>query len=286
MTPNDIFLDIGFQMHVREWGAFSLDSGKTPFILVHGLASNAQTWDGVGRALAGAGHPTIAIDQRGHGMSDKPPVEAGYDFETVTHDLKMLIDAMGWDRPIMAGQSWGGNVMLSFGARYPGVASGLVFVDGGFFDLQMRFPEWERARELMAPPNLLGIPRERMKSRMKAMHPDWSDEGLEGQLANFELLADGTIRPRLSRDRHMTILHALWKQRPPKLYPQLQERVLVCVAGADAQKNMKGEMVSAAAEGIERVTVELFDDSPHDIHVAQPEKLANLMLSWLNEGAE
>ena len=53
-----------------------------PFVLVHGLSSNARLWDGVGERLRERGHSSAALDQRGHGHSDKP--ESGYDFATVT----------------------------------------------------------------------------------------------------------------------------------------------------------------------------------------------------------
>ncbi len=43
-----------------------------PFVLVHGLASNARLWDGVATALVAAGHPVFAVDLRGHGRSSKP----------------------------------------------------------------------------------------------------------------------------------------------------------------------------------------------------------------------
>lgn len=282
MTPNDIFIDIGFRMHVREWGALTSDGSKTPFILVHGLASNAQTWDGVARVLAEAGHPTVAIDQRGHGMSDKPELAEGYNFETVTGDLMKLIEALGWEKPILAGQSWGGNVMLAFGANYPGIASGFVWVDGGFFDLQSRIADWEVARVEMAPPKLEGTPREQMKEWMQAAHPDWSDEGLEGQLANFAVMQDGTIKPHLTLDRHLAILQSMWEQRPRELYPQVREPVLICPAGDD-QFGKKRGLVEVAQEGLECVEVAWFEDAPHDIHVAQPEKLGQTVLNWLKE---
>ena len=38
------------------------------------------------------------------------------------------------------------------------------------------------------------------------------------QMANFETLEDGTIRPWLTLDRHMQILRALWDQKPSQLY--------------------------------------------------------------------
>ena len=41
----------------------------TPLLLVHGLASNARLWDEVAAIIAGAGHDSVAVDQRGHGRS-------------------------------------------------------------------------------------------------------------------------------------------------------------------------------------------------------------------------
>ena len=46
------------------------DGERRPFLLVHGLSSNARTWDGVAAGLAAAGHEVVAVDQRGHGHSD------------------------------------------------------------------------------------------------------------------------------------------------------------------------------------------------------------------------
>jgi len=141
-------------LHVREW-CVDAESAQPPFVLVHGLSSNAHTWDGVARRLAEAGHRVVAVDQRGHGLSDKP--DGDYDFDTVTDDLALLIDALGLDQPIVVGQSWGGNVMLALGARYPKLARGLGFIDGGTIDLQARPDgEWEQIKERLRPPKLAG----------------------------------------------------------------------------------------------------------------------------------
>lgn len=281
MIPNDNFIEIGLKIHVRVWSA---ESTKTPFLLVHGLASNAQTWDQVARILAEAGHPVVAIDQRGHGMSDKP--EDGYDFATITADLHKLITAFGWEKPILAGQSWGGNVMLAFGAAYPDVAQGLIFVDGGFFDLQKRSADWETTLQNFSPPNLLGTPRSQMREWMRTSHPEWSDEGIEGQLGNFEILADGTIRPWLTLERHLKILRAMWEQEPQTLYPRINAPVLILVAGQEGEDGIKDEMVTAAKQGIPRVDVEWFANTDHDIHVHRPKKLATLFLQWHEQISE
>lgn len=279
MKPETRFVDIGFRMHLRVWQP-SQPSSKRPILLVHGLASNAQTWDGVARALAEAGHLAIAIDQRGHGLSEKPPLEAGYDFATVTADLKRLLDKLGWHRPILAGQSWGGNVMLAFGARYPAVAAGFVYVDGGFLEVKQRAPIWEDAYELFKPPHFAGVSRATMQARMQQYQPDWSAEGIDGTLANFELLPDGTIRPWLTLDRHMTIFRAMWEQSPPKLYPLVQDPVLVCPAAGEQRDAAKAAQVQAAEAGLQHVETVWFDQTAHDIHVHRPKTLAETILNW------
>jgi pimeloyl-ACP methyl ester carboxylesterase len=109
-------------------------------VLVHGLASNARTWDGVAARLAALGHPVAAVDQRGHGRSDKP--DTGYDFATVSADLAAVVAGLGWDRPLVAGQSWGGNVVLELAVRHPSVAGGIACVDGGTLEVARRFPSW------------------------------------------------------------------------------------------------------------------------------------------------
>lgn len=271
--------DIGLNLFVREWVG-----EKRPFLLLHGLTSNSRTWTQVGDHLAAAGHRVLAVDQRGHGRSDKP--ESGYDFATVTADLARLIAVEGFERPYVVGQSWGGNVVLAFGAAYPSLASGLGFVDGGFLDLHSRFSGgWEQVAQELKPPNLLGTPRSALKERMQAWRPDWSDEGIEGTLDNFETLPDGTVRPWLSLDRHMEILRALWQQRPWQLYPQVQAPVLIAVAEDGATRSeAKAQQVAAAKAGLAQVQVHWLFNTAHDIHVHRPAQLAGLFLDAIATG--
>ena len=228
----------------------------------------------------GPAYRVIAVDQRGHGLSDKP--DDGYDFATVTADLARLLQVMELEGPILVGQSWGGNVLLEFGVRYPGLASGLGFIDGGFLDLQSRpGATWAAVSLDLKPPNLLGTPRETMKRKLKEGHPDWSDTGLEATLANFETLPDGTVRPWLTLDRHMAILRAMWEQRPADLYPKVAEPVLVCVAQDDNNPDwmaVKSKQIGSLQARLRHCTVRWFEHTDHDIHVHRPDELATLLL--------
>ena len=93
-------------MHVRDSGGPDV---APPILLVHGLASNARIWDLLAPLLA-ASFRVAALDQRGHGGSDKS--EDGYALAAIAGDLAKAIGALGWRRPLVVGHSWGANVAL------------------------------------------------------------------------------------------------------------------------------------------------------------------------------
>lgn len=264
------------RLHALEWVP-EHDEGETPvFLLYHGLSSNAATWRLVAERLAQAGYPVIAVDQRGHGPSDKP--ESGYDFDTVAGEVFQVIQQLAPSKVIAAGQSWGGNVMLETAARYPGAALGYIFVDGGFLNLRGR-GTWEQVSVELRPPELVGMPRALIAERIGQMHPGWVPDGVEMTLGNFEVLENDTVRPWLSLDRHMQILRAIFDEDVDALFPQVQEPVLICPAEqGPLPAAAKCKLVETAAERIPHAEVVWFADTAHDIHVDRPDALAEQML--------
>lgn len=266
------------RLHAREWQPDEKDDSKPVFLLYHGLSSNSLTWKLVAERLAQAGYLAIAVDQRGHGPSDKP--ERGYDFATVSGEVVEVVQQLAPRKVILAGQSWGGNVMLEVAARHPGLALGYVFVDGGFLNLHGR-GSWEQISRVLRPPTLEGSPREVIAERIGEMHPGWVPDGVEMTLGNFETLTDGTVRPWLSLDRHMQILRALYDQDVASLFPRVQEPVLICPAEeGPLPVEEKRALVQAAAEAIPQAEVAWFQNTAHDIHVDRPEELTKRMLAF------
>ena len=268
------------RLSLREWSG----EGRS-FLLVHGLASNAMTWELVARRLHGRGHRVVAVNQRGHGASDKP--ETGYGFAEVTADLRALIETLRLDRPIIAGQSWGGNVVLEFAARYPDHLAGLVLVDGGLIDLSgTPGATWDQIAVNLKPPNLLGTPREQLVERFHSFHPSWSDEQVELQMGNYETLEDGTIRPWLSLERHMLILRALWEQKPSLLFESVRTPTLIALAdsGPEQRRITRAEEAERLERTRDHVKVKRFAGTAHDIHVDRPDELTDWILSALAAG--
>ena len=269
-------VDEGVMLSVIPW---ALDGDLMPVVLVHGLASNARLWDAVGADLAGRGHPVIAVDQRGHGLSSKP--DRGYDFATVTRDLERLVTRLGWqDRPPMfAGQSWGGNVVLDLAARYPAAVGGLALVDGGTIELSARFADWPTCEAALAPPPLVGTPFTQIEGWIRSSHPDWPEAGIEGTLANLEVLGDGTVRPWLSRENHMQILRHLWEHHPSDIYPSVEVPVVLLMAeDRSNQRWMTGKRqeVTTAMSALVKATVHWIEGD-HDLHAQHPAVVAELI---------
>ena len=269
----------GVSLHAVVWPE---GSGR-PFLLVHGLSSNCRTWEAVARLLHEQGHPVATVDLRGHGQSDKP--DDGYDFTTLTADLVAVIVALRFERPVVAGQSTGGNLAVELGHRHPELLAGVAGVDGGVLELSEQWSRWEDCEAALAPPRFAGTPAAEFERRVRRSHPDWSEEGVAATLANCEILPDGTVRPWLTFDRHMRILRALWQQRPSTLVPGLTVPVLLLLAGsADDWLPAKRHAAERAVASGADVRLEWLPDGDHDLHVQQPGAVADLLHGAVQDG--
>jgi pimeloyl-ACP methyl ester carboxylesterase len=271
----------GIELAVRR--TLPRGAGREPFLLVHGLASNARMWDGVAKVLAVRGHEAVAVDLRGHGRSDKP--DDGYDFATITDDLHALAGGLGLERPVVAGQSWGANLAIEYGHRFPATTRGIACVDGGLIELSERFPDWDECARVLAPPRLVGTPVAVIERYARTVHADWPTSGIEGLLANFEVREDGTVAPWLTFERHMTILRRLWEHRPSERLPELEVPLLLLPAVAEGDDGAERRMaVERAARIARRVRVHPFVGADHDIHAQHPEEVAAVLLGALADG--
>lgn len=264
---------------------FSLDGNGVPFLLVHGLASNAHMWDGVATVLADAGHPVVSIDQRGHGRSSKP--DHGYDFATVVDDLVAVVREFGWQPPVMVGQSWGGNVVLELAATHPSAVAGVVAVDGGFIELADRFDTWEECRGTLAPPRLVGTPATTVERWIRDAHPDWPESGIAGAMANFEVRGDGTVAPWLTYERHMMILEALFHHRPSERSRDITAPVLLVPAdnGHVEWTRDKEKSVDRLLARLRNGRVRWFSPAHHDVHAQQPVALGQVLVEFAKEAS-
>ncbi|MBJ3776311.1 alpha/beta fold hydrolase [Acuticoccus mangrovi] len=107
-----------------------LDDGEGPaVVLVHGFASNQvvnwvnTTWV---THLKRAGYRVIALDNRGHGKSQKLYDPALYSTDLMADDVVRLIDHLTLDRPVVMGYSMGARIAAFTALKAPQKLRGLV----------------------------------------------------------------------------------------------------------------------------------------------------------------
>jgi pimeloyl-ACP methyl ester carboxylesterase len=283
--PRRVEVADGVRLHASIWQP-TVEAGA-PFLLVHGLASNALLWTGVAEHLASEGHAVVAVDQRSHGRSDpSDDLSAG----TLTADLVAVSRALGLERPIVVGQSWGGNVVLELAHAHPDAVRGVAALDGGTIDLAASFPSWEACWEALAPPPWDGRLRfgelAELIAGARGSHADWPEAGRRAQLANLAVRADGSATAILTRERHRTILRGMWERPPSALYAGITVPVLLLpVATGDATwAQGKEAAITVAEQALPRSRTVWFHDRDHDVHAQAPDEVAAVLLGAVRDG--
>lgn len=113
----------GVRISCRDWGG-----AEPPVVLLHGLAGHAGEWDAIARRLSPR-HRVVAIDQRGHGASERRPHDRSR--AAYVADVVAVLDRLDLRRPVLIGQSLGGHTAMLTAAAHPDLVRGLVLVEAG-----------------------------------------------------------------------------------------------------------------------------------------------------------
>ena len=105
--------------------------GRTPILVLHGTNYyDSLDWVDVAAKLA-ADREVAAPDRRGFGRSGWSPTK-DYSLDAILGDIRAVIAALGWRRPIVLGHSGAGRHAVAFAASFPDELSRLVVVDSAF----------------------------------------------------------------------------------------------------------------------------------------------------------
>jgi 3-oxoadipate enol-lactonase len=105
------------------------ERGSGPVLLfIHGFPFDRTMW--VPQQLAGLAkiRTAVAVDLRGHGLSEVISTN-DFSMDLFADDVAKTLDAIGADKADIAGLSMGGYVLFSFWRRHPDRVRSLIFID-------------------------------------------------------------------------------------------------------------------------------------------------------------
>ena len=116
----------GLKLHVVETG----NPEGSPIVFFHGVSQCYLQWSRQMNSSLAGDHRLIAVDMRGHGLSDKPPI--GYDDSKLwADDVNAIIRELDLDHPVLSGWSYGPLVILDYIRHYGEERlGGIQFVGG------------------------------------------------------------------------------------------------------------------------------------------------------------
>ncbi|QRP97550.1 alpha/beta hydrolase [Corynebacterium sp. FDAARGOS 1242] len=134
LSPSVVELDGPFEhefLHTRGIRLHAATAGNPDnplVVLLHGSFGGWFDFRDVIAVLADAGFHVAALDMRGFGLSDKPPLEPGQDIRVAVGDVSGAIRALGHDDAFLVGADTGGAVAWALATERPERVRGLVSV--------------------------------------------------------------------------------------------------------------------------------------------------------------
>jgi non-heme chloroperoxidase len=138
----------GVQLHVVEMG----NPQGRPIVFIHGLSQCWFQWSRQLNSQLAEAHRLVALDMRGHGLSEKP--RAGYDdSKHWADDIHAVMRALDLDHPVLSGWSYGPLVFLDYIRHYGQDALGGLHFVGAVTELGS-----EEAMSVLTPEFLSLVP--------------------------------------------------------------------------------------------------------------------------------
>jgi pimeloyl-ACP methyl ester carboxylesterase len=159
--PPSVFLELeGLQVHLRDEGRHD---DPTPIVLLHGTSASLHTWDGWVAALAPA-RRVVRVDLPGFGLTGPAP-DGDYRIERYVEFVTALLDTLGIEHCVLAGNSFGGWIAWETALAAPGRVAALILVDSAGYPLESesvpvgfriaRIPLLNRLMEVTLPRGLV-----------------------------------------------------------------------------------------------------------------------------------
>lgn len=129
--PSQFIAIDGMQVHLRDEGP---RDDPLPIVLIHGTSASLHTWEGWAAALRGQ-RRVIRFDLPGFALTG-PNRQNDYSAEAYVRFVTAVMDQLGVQRFVLAGNSLGGQVAWATAVALPQRVAQLVLVDASGYPLE------------------------------------------------------------------------------------------------------------------------------------------------------
>lgn len=248
--------------------------GSTSLVLLHGVTANLAVWEPIVAILEKTFH-VMAVDQRGHGRSDKPAT--GYSASDYSSDVARLIETRApGGRAVIVGHSLGSRNAIVAASTFPQLVSGFVgidftpFIEDDVFDsLEQRVTGGSRSFESLddvegyLAERYPAIPRDAIVRRAR--------NGFVEKDGLFRPLADPLAMAQTVQGLRENLAPALSEVEVPGLLVRGVNSVLVTAAAFESTKNLRPDLEFALVEGAD-----------HYVPEEKPVEIARLVHDFVN----
>ena len=282
-------LDVdGVRLAVREWGE---PTGR-PLLFWHPLGTvTSGAWlTELAPVLVRDGWHPVAPDGPGFGASEPVPAEE-MGVERLAGLAWGVADALGLDRPVLVGHSWGGVVMTGAAASRPADVEALVLLDSGHLD----YADYPESR----PEQSLDDRTSEVEDRLEV----WADRAalradvaadVRRPVTDLLLAAlepavrprpDGALVPVVSARTMAGARHGMVRERSSARWPVLAEAgVPVLLLLADEPAEVRDRNAAAAARMaavVPHLEARVMTGWGHDLVSDGGPALAEALARWL-----
>ena len=117
-----VLLPDGVELHYERAGR------GTPLVFIHGAMGDWRSWEAQWEAFT-AHYDCVTYSRRYSFPNRNDMASPDHSALHEAEDLRLLLDALGWDQPILVGSSYGGFTALALAVSHPQRVKALVAVE-------------------------------------------------------------------------------------------------------------------------------------------------------------
>jgi pimeloyl-ACP methyl ester carboxylesterase len=292
-----VTVDPGDRIHFLDWGgwpaagvAATAGTGAHGVLLIHGLSHTAWTWAPVARRLA-ATVPTIAMDLRGHGLSDAPTDDGAYDLDVLADDAIAVAEGSGLLAApgagvVLVGHGFGAIVAAVTAATLGPRCAALVLVDGGWEDLETAtgMDADEFLRGLDEPPEVMRSLRAFLADRRAFDPATWDADQEAAARATVVETHAGRVVPSTRPHALEASVRAMFRYDPLATLARVVAPVTALMAGDDADGTrvhaLEAASAARATAGLEPIATVPFGPIGHNLMRYRPVDVTAAILAF------